>query len=538
MLGRDVIGQYVIQQKIGAGGMGAVYLAEQTSMGRKAVIKVLHPWLSKDPTIAARFDNEARAVARLSDPHIVQLFNYGDMGEGTLFLAMEHLNGRTLSQVLRAEGRLSVERAVDIACQISEALSESHRQDVVHRDLKPSNIMLLDRPGGELVKVLDFGVAKLRGSSHTSTGQPVGTPRYMSPEQLAGNEVDGRSDLYALGLVTYEMLAGEPPFVADTPVGYVHKHISEPPPPLAIAAPDAPIPTAVSEVIMGVLAKQPQDRPNNAAGFADALRAAMRQPLVGTSAVMAPVVTAANDDDDDDRPQVGRLLAGLVALALLGGGAYVALTRIAAAPEAIAPPRASGDTDAPVQPEAPPVPPPRDDPASATAGEGGEAPPDPTASTGTTALPPLSAEASELLERSVTDLEKEFFALLEVCNIPPSAKQQVTDSYGTMARGLAPGPAAERQRKTYLVQVIIGYRNTPPLPKGFERPIPELESILRALEAPTTAEQRMHTYNEMVKGFHDNARTDADREYWRRYALVSLIGTFSGDEAYLDKHPR
>jgi Tol biopolymer transport system component/tRNA A-37 threonylcarbamoyl transferase component Bud32 len=294
MLGRDVIGQYVIQHKIGAGGMGAVYLADQPSMGRSAVIKVLHPWLSRDPEVATRFDNEARAVAKLSDPHIVQLFNYGDMGDGTLFLAMEHLDGRTLSQVLAAEGRLSVERAMHVALQVCEALAEAHRQGVVHRDLKPSNIMLLDKPGGELVKVLDFGVAKLAGSSQTTTGQPVGTPRYMSPEQLAGKGVDGRSDLYALGLVTYEMLAGQPPFEGKTAQAVLARHVTDPPPPLSTVRPQ--LPGGFDAVMQRALAKVPADRYASMVDFGAAL------------------------DDPQGATRSGRgrrLTVGLVALALL-----------------------------------------------------------------------------------------------------------------------------------------------------------------------------------------------------------------------------
>src|SRR5262245_13818302 len=207
LIRRQVIGQYVSRKKLGEGGMGAVYVADQPSVGRTAVIKVLHPHFSRDPQMAPRFEIEARAAARLTNPHIVAIYNYGDMGDGTLFLAMEHLAGQNLEQAIRAAGPLSPERAVRIVVQVCDALAEAHRAGVVHRDLKPSNIMLVER-GREpdFVKVLDFGIAKLEGEKLTATGAIFGTPQYMSPEQLRGESPDGRSDLYSLGVILFEML--------------------------------------------------------------------------------------------------------------------------------------------------------------------------------------------------------------------------------------------------------------------------------------------------------------------------------------------
>ena len=535
LIGRDVIGQYVIRHKIGAGGMGTIYLADQPSMGRKAVIKVLHPWLSNDPDVSARFDNEAKAVARLSDPHIVQLFNYGDMGDGTLFLAMEYLDGHTLSQLLRAEGRLSVERAVNITLQICEALAESHANEVVHRDLKPSNIMLLNKAGGERVKVLDFGVAKLAGSTRTSTGQPVGTPRYMAPEQLAGNEVDGRSDLYALGLVLYEMLAGTPPFVSDTPIGYIHKHMSEPPPALEAINPEVEVPPALAAVIMRALSKAPEDRPPNATRFADELRAALRQPLAAPAAQAPPKAAPPMviiQDVADDEPAWARPLMALGALALVGGALVLGLRLSGDSAEAAdaAPEIQSEDA---VEGAASPTPPSTDTPET-----DGPSPRVPEAgasgTSGGAPLPPLSPEVTKLLEQSVAELEKQFYELVDKCYIPPSSKQQVYDSYGTMARSLQGAPQAERQRKTYLVQVIQGYKNTPQVPDGFDAPLDTLEAIFDGIESDAPLEMRRQTLEEMVKSFNENAaKSEADKEYWRRYALVSLIENFSGDKAYL-----
>lgn len=546
LIGQEVIGQYVIRRKIGAGGMGAVYLAEQSAMGRNAVIKVLHPWMSQDPEVATRFENEARAVAKLSDPHIVQIFNYGAMADGTLFLAMEYLDGRTLSQVIAAEGSLNVERAVEVALQICRALSESHRHGVVHRDLKPSNVMLLPKAGGDFVKVLDFGVAKLQGSKHTASGQAVGTPRYMSPEQLAGSEVDGRSDLYALGLMLHEMLAGEPPFAADTPVAYVHKHMSEAPPPLQATARGAAVPTALRDLLLQTLAKAPEDRPKDADALADALRAALRAPTQAATALTTTGSTHASADEED-REGPGRVVAVVMGLALLGAagaGGYVWWSRsgvdegIGSVSDTDSPDTVRAEEGAPTSTgEVPTV-----EPAStADLPSAPERPAFPTSDGGTgasgptTPMPPLSPETEALLERSVLDLEREFFAVLDTSYVPPSAKTQIKDAYGTMARTVASGEQGELQRKAYLVQVIVGYRNTPKIPPGFDLPIAKLENILRTLDAAAPPDIRMQTYEEMVDGFSETYRSKEDMEYWRRYALVSLIGTFSGDEGYLER---
>jgi eukaryotic-like serine/threonine-protein kinase len=196
--------------------MGAVYLADQPTVGRRAVVKLLHPQLSRDPNVAARFNLEARAAAALNHPHIVTVYNYGAdsaRGDGTLYLAMEHLDGRDLERAIADAGRLGAARAVHIARQVCDALAEAHARGVVHRDLKPSNVMLVTRGrDDDFVKVLDFGIAKVKGVALTHSNLVFGTPEYMSPEQLRGQELDGRSDLYALGVVLFEMLSGRMPY--------------------------------------------------------------------------------------------------------------------------------------------------------------------------------------------------------------------------------------------------------------------------------------------------------------------------------------
>jgi eukaryotic-like serine/threonine-protein kinase len=277
-LGRRLIDQYVLVEKIGEGGMGAVYLADQPTMGRRAVVKLLHPSLSRDPQVAARFNLEARAAAALNHPHIVTVYNYGALPDGVLFLAMEHLDGRDLERAIEESGRLSPARAVHIAKQICEALGEAHARGVVHRDLKPSNVMLVTRGrDDEFVKVLDFGIAKVRGVALTATGTIFGTPEYMSPEQLRGHELDGRSDLYALGVVLFEMLAGRLPFACETPEQHMTAHLETLPPSLMSVVPEAEVPRELDALVARLLAKDPAARPSSAEELSELLAAAIAE---------------------------------------------------------------------------------------------------------------------------------------------------------------------------------------------------------------------------------------------------------------------
>jgi len=302
LIGREIIGQYVIRERIGDGGMGAVYRAEQPTVGRDAAIKVLQPQLSAMPGIAERFQQEARAASQLNHPHIVTIYNYGAMEDGTVFLAMEYLDGVSLHQLVARSGPLAPERALRIALQIAESLDEAHRNGVVHRDLKPHNVMLVERAQqSDFVKVLDFGIAKVQGVDMTADGLLCGTPRYMSPEQLRGEKVDGRSDLYALGVVFFEMLAGRTPFEADSILGFAHKHINEPPPSLSAIARRKKIPKAIEDLVQRLLAKNPADRPKSASVLVSELANALKEPagtLVTTAGparpAVAPIVRADN----------------------------------------------------------------------------------------------------------------------------------------------------------------------------------------------------------------------------------------------------
>ncbi len=212
------IGNFVLSRKVGEGGMGAVYLGEHNRISRRAAIKVLLPELASEPEVVARFLNEARASADIKHPHVIEISDFGELDDGTSYLVMEWLQGRSLADRMGA-ARVPVTQALHIGRQIAEALEAAHQRGVVHRDLKPDNVFLVERDGdADFVKVLDFGIAKiLRGATelHTQTGAIMGTPGYMAPEQCRGEVVDPRADLYALGVILYEMLGGRLPFEAE-----------------------------------------------------------------------------------------------------------------------------------------------------------------------------------------------------------------------------------------------------------------------------------------------------------------------------------
>jgi eukaryotic-like serine/threonine-protein kinase len=240
----QTIGNYLVTQKLGEGGMGAVYLAEHPSIGKKVALKVLHSEFSTNQEVAARFFNEARAVNEIGHPNIVDIVDFGIIHAGVnreqlVYFIMEYLGGVTLAQLIRTESPLPPERALGIALQVADALSASHKCSIVHRDLKPDNIILMQR-GRErdFVKLLDFGIAKLTndqpGSRRTRTGIVMGTPAYMSPEQCEGRgNVDHRTDVYALGILLYEMLVGRVPFIGEGYGEILVQHLTQPPVPLS-----------------------------------------------------------------------------------------------------------------------------------------------------------------------------------------------------------------------------------------------------------------------------------------------------------------
>lgn len=275
-----IAGRFRIECEIGTGGMGTVYRATQLGLERAVAVKIIKPEFAGDRDVAERFLREARTMAKLRHAHAAMIFDAGNLPDGRHFIIMEFVEGTTLSEALAREGSFSPERAVKIAVEICDVLEEAHELGIIHRDLKPSNIMLNDRG----VRVLDFGVAKVLASStevtatHASTGsgQIVGTPRYMSPEQCLGQRVGARSDLYSLGVLLYEMLTGRPPFIDALPSAVLVKQATAPPPPLPQLRRDIPRPLAIA--VHSLLAKRPEDRPRTAAAARAILEKSLLQP--------------------------------------------------------------------------------------------------------------------------------------------------------------------------------------------------------------------------------------------------------------------
>ena len=266
LLGSFLAGKYRILEKIGEGGMGTVFLASQEPIDRQVAVKVLHHNLTNDDIAVKRFRREARVISKMRHPNTVTIYDFGQTQAGELYLVMEFLEGQTVAQLLRTNGPLPGLRAARIIRQACGSLGEAHEFGIIHRDLKPDNIFLT-RYGDEqdFVKVLDFGLVKLADNDHTHTltqqGKVYGTPRYMAPEQAEGKPIDGRSDIYTLGVVLYELLMGRPLFTAETMVALLVKHIQTPPPPMAAVRPDLDVDPRLESIVMWALAKKASDRP-------------------------------------------------------------------------------------------------------------------------------------------------------------------------------------------------------------------------------------------------------------------------------------
>ncbi len=282
--------RYLILRRIGSGGMADVYCAEDTHLGRQVALKVLHRRFAQDQEFVERFRREASAAAGLQHPNVVGVFDRGKH-DGTYYIAMEHLPGQTLKEIVTTEAPLAQERVVDLGTQILHAAGFAHRHGVIHRDFKPHNV-IVDDGGG--VKVTDFGIALAGASEMTETGSIMGTAQYLSPEQAQGHAVTAASDLYSIGVMLYEMLAGRLPFEGDSAVSVALKHLSEAPPPISQFRPD--VSPALESVVMAALAKDPAHRWQSADDFAEALQAAGTQLEHGATAqdtaAFAPVPAA------------------------------------------------------------------------------------------------------------------------------------------------------------------------------------------------------------------------------------------------------
>jgi eukaryotic-like serine/threonine-protein kinase len=323
-------GRYAVLERVGTGGMAEVYRARDELLGREVAVKVLSERFSRDRSFVERFRREAQSAANINHPNIVSLYDYG-ADNGTYYIVMEFIDGKSIADIIHAEGPLLPERAAEIAADVAQALSRAHNTGLVHRDIKSSNIMLTS--SGQ-TKVTDFGIARALGGdgeqTMTQTGMVIGTAAYLSPEQAQGNPVDPRSDVYSLGVVLFEMLTGRTPFGGDSPLAIAYKHVREEPARPSVVNPD--VPEALDAITLKALAKNPDNRYSSAAEMREDLQRylsghrVLATPLLADETVVAPAGTgtqvlpeAAYDEYDYGRPRerrgAGRYV--LIALALL-----------------------------------------------------------------------------------------------------------------------------------------------------------------------------------------------------------------------------
>jgi serine/threonine-protein kinase len=262
-VGTTLAGRYVIEEVLAEGGMATVYAARHKLVDRPCAIKIMNPGLSRDPVVRERFRREAKAAQKLTHPNIIEIFDQGDTDDGTSYIVMELLEGEPLSRTL-SRGALPLERALPIMVQVARALARAHDFDVIHRDLKPDNIFLCQRlDGTDLVKLLDFGIARsLQDARLTGQGEVFGTPQYMAPERITSIDAGAPSDLYAIGIIFFEILTGKLPFEASDVPTYFVKHLKEAPPKIRPLAPRTP--QALESLILGLMEKDPAARPVDA----------------------------------------------------------------------------------------------------------------------------------------------------------------------------------------------------------------------------------------------------------------------------------
>src|SRR4051812_38344285 len=296
LIGMVVDNRYRLESALGRGGMGLVFRATHIGLRRQVAVKILHPSLAASPDVRSRFEREALAVGKVDHPNCVATYDVGRLADGSLYLAMELLEGRSLADVLEQEGQLAPGRALHILAHILRGLGSIHAAGLIHRDIKPENIFLIRQGADEdFAKILDFGIAKPMsgelsddGVRLTQAGMAFGTPIYMAPEQALGNKMDGRADLYAAAIMGYEMLCGQPPFYSDDKLEVMSMHTARPVPPMRqrMVRGGRPVPSSIERLIVRGLTKKPSDRYATAEEFLAEVEDALRTPDGGVTDVV------------------------------------------------------------------------------------------------------------------------------------------------------------------------------------------------------------------------------------------------------------
>jgi serine/threonine protein kinase len=305
-LNQVIKGRYRVLKKLGEGGMGTVYLAEQVSIKRKVALKLLQGNFAADDEFIARFRREAHLAASLNHRNIITIYDFDQADDGTLFIAMEYVDGKRLSDAVRQDGPLPIRRAMRLGIQIAEGLESAHRSGVIHRDIKPDNIMIVGEDEFEQIKLMDFGIARLRDTGTmmqlTRSGVIMGTPQYMSPEQAEGAEVSDKTDIYALGIVLYEMISGKVPFTATTPGAVLVKQMQEAP--VSLRKVRRELPTAVEKLVMRTLEKKPERRQQSMREVVQELqKAAVALPEEASKTVVETIAISKTVVGNIKRPQ-------------------------------------------------------------------------------------------------------------------------------------------------------------------------------------------------------------------------------------------